>query len=96
MIDELTATEDQRHLQIHWQTGEVSVLAAADLRRAARDAQSIRQRLDHDAVDVCDGLTITGLAQVGAAGVNVQFSDGHDRAIYPFVYLRELSDRFDN
>lgn len=95
MIDSLAATEDQQHLQIHWDSGEVSTLSAEDLRREARDAWSIRERLDHDEVKVAPGLTITGLTQVGPAGVNVHFSDGHERAIYPFAYLRELSDRFD-
>ena len=95
MIDSLAATQDARHLQVHWSNGETSRLAAEDLRREARDAWSIRERLDHGAVHVAPGITITGLEQVGPAGVNVHFSDGHARAIYPFVYLRELSDRFD-
>jgi DUF971 family protein len=36
------------------------------------------------------------LEPVGGFGVNIHFSDGHDRGIYPFVYLKELSERFDN
>ena len=95
MIDSLNASDDQTQLQIQWQDGGVSTLNASDLRREARDAHSIRARIDHGEVPVMPGLTITALTQVGAAGVNVHFSDGHDRAIYPFVYLRELSDRFD-
>jgi len=95
MIQSLTATEDQLNLQIHWENGDISTLTASDLRREARDAWSIRQRLDQGEVKIALGLKITGLSQVGAQGVNVHFSDGHDRAIYPFSYLRELSDRFD-
>jgi len=61
-----------------------------------RDAASRREKIDTGAVAVPADLTITGLMQVGSTGVNVHFSDGHDRAIYPFAYLRELSDRFGN
>lgn len=95
MIESLTASEDAQRLMVNWESGEVTELSAADLRREARDAWSIRERLDNGEVTVLPGLRITGLYQVGANGVNVHFSDGHDRAIYPFPYLRELSDRFD-
>lgn len=33
---------------------------------------------------------------VGGYGVNLWFSDGHDKAIFPFIYLRELSEARDN
>lgn len=92
MIDSLAASEDCQHLTVIWESGEESVLSAAYLRREARDAWSIRERLDHGEVSVLPGIRITGLSQIGN-GVNVHFSDGHDKAIFPFPYLRELSDR---
>ena len=95
MIDTLSASDDARTLNIHWQDGEVTALPAAYLRGNARDAWTRRELIDHGEVQIAPGLWITGLEQVGAAGVNVHFSDGHDKAIFPFVYLRELSDRFD-
>ena len=96
MIDTLTASEDARSLHILWDTGDETKLPATYLRREARDAWTIRQKIDFGDVAVHDGLQITAMHQVGPAGVNVHFSDGHDKAIYPFVYLRELSDRVDN
>lgn len=96
MIDRLSATPDCRHLIVEWEGGATSELPAAFLRREARDAHSQRAKLDHGEILVAPDLTITSLAQVGAAGVNVHFSDGHERAIYPFVYLRELSDQYGN
>lgn len=96
MIDSLSATPDCRTLIVEWQDGAISELPAAVLRREARDAYSTRARIDHGEVAVAEGLTITNLVQVGAAGVNIHFSDGHDRAVYPFVYLRELSDQYGN
>lgn len=94
MIDTLAATPDARNLTVHWDSGETSELPAEILRREARDAHSTREKLDHGEIRVAPGLTITGLFQVGSVGINVHFSDGHERAIYPFNYLRELSDRF--
>ncbi|MEO0387647.1 MAG: DUF971 domain-containing protein [Pseudomonadota bacterium] len=79
------------HLTVHWADGAVSVLSAETLRAAARDAATLRQIHDTGAVAVAPDLTIAGVDYVGAYGVNIAFSDGHDRAIYPFVYLRELS-----
>jgi DUF971 family protein len=96
MIDCLSATPDCRKLIVEWKDGVTSELPAAMLRREARDAYSTRARIDHGEIQVAYGLTITKLVQVGAAGVNVHFSDGHDRAVYPFIYLRELSDQYGN
>ena len=96
MIDRLSATSDCQKLIVEWKNGSTTELPASVLRREARDAYSTRARLDHGEIAVADGLTITNLVQVGPAGVNVHFSDGHDRAIYPFVYLRELSEQYGN
>ena len=96
MIDILTASDDAQYLTVAWEDGGTSTLSAAELRRQARDAWSIRQRMDHGEIAVAPGLRITALHAVGAYGVNVHFSDGHDRAIYPFQFLRELSERTDN
>ena len=96
MIDSLDASDDAQHLTVTWEDGATSTLSASVLRREAQDAWTKRERIDHGAVQVAPGLRITGLHAVGAYAVNVHFSDGHDKAIYPFVYLRDLSDRFDN
>jgi DUF971 family protein len=96
MIDRLDATPDCQHLIVEWEGGAKTKLPATLLRQEARDAHSQRARLDFGEIPVAPDLMITGLVQVGAEGVNVHFSDGHDRAIYPFVYLRELSDQFGN
>ena len=96
MIDRLSATPDNRHLIVEWEEGGETQLSAAVLRQQARDAHSRRTIIDQGEIAIAPDLTIAGLAQVGVAGLNVTFSDGHDRAIYPFVYRRELSDQFGN
>ncbi|MEL6169747.1 MAG: DUF971 domain-containing protein [Pseudomonadota bacterium] len=92
MIDSVAASGDDQYLNVKWDSGEETVLSAAYLRREAKDAWSIRERLDHGEVAVLPGIRITNLTQIGN-GINVHFSDGHEKAIYPFPYLRELSDR---
>lgn len=95
MIESMTATNQNEVLEVVWETGEETRLPAALLRQEAKDAWSLRERIEHGEVKVLPGIQITGLFQMGATGVNVHFSDGHDKAIYPFFFLRELSERFD-
>ena len=96
MIDRLSVTPDHRKLIVEWEGGGVSELAALTLRQQARDAYTRRAILDFGQIDVPADIEITALSQVGPAGVNIAFSDGHDRAIYPFVYLRSLSEQYGN
>ena len=86
--DDLRATADALH--ISWADGVSAIFPATELRAAARDAASQGQAYDTGKIDVLDGLTITSVDHVGAYGLNIAFSDGQDRAIYPFSYLREL------
>lgn len=80
----------QGTLSVDWGGGLVQVLGHGRLRavcpcskcRAARLAQRI---------DVApDGVRITAIRAQGY-GVQLVFDDGHDRGIYPWRYLRELS-----
>lgn len=96
MLDSLQVSEDLTRLTMRWLDGPSSELSAQILRQEARDAASVRARYDHGPFAAPDSLQITALEPVGGFGVNIHFSDGHDRGIYPFVYLKELSERFDN
>lgn len=40
-----------------------------------------------------ENLTIVSVREVGSYGINVVFSDGHDRGIYPWSYLVALAAR---
>ena len=37
-----------------------------------------------------EGVTVSGVVPYGLNAVQLQFSDGHARGIFPFDYLREL------
>ena len=69
---------------------------ARRLRAACRCADCRRERIDRGADPDSDGATIAGatIAEVRLVGdhaLNIAFSDGHDRGIYPWSYLRELA-----
>jgi DUF971 family protein len=71
-------------------------IGAPRLRAACRCADCRRERLDRDADPDTGGATIAGttIAEVRLVGdhaLNIAFSDGHDRGIYPWSYLRELA-----
>jgi DUF971 family protein len=89
--DRLDVSLDQTHLVVRWADGEMDLMAAPFLRAHARDAASVRFRMDHGAIEPPETLTIAAVEPIGAMGVNITFSDGHDRAIYPWPYLRELA-----
>jgi prepilin-type processing-associated H-X9-DG protein len=65
-------------------------LAAAGLRAACRCAQCVRARLDGRFPQSFDAIAIVHVSAMGHYGVNIGFSDGHARGIYPWAYLSQL------
>ena len=88
---DLQRGEDGRMLDVTLPSGERLGLAAARLRQACRCAQCRRTRFDGGAVGTIPTVTIVACTPVGHYGVNIAFSDGHARGIYPWDYLRELA-----
>ena len=66
-------------------------IGAPHLRAACRCADCRRERIDRDAVPDTGDTTIAEVRLVGDHALNITFSDGHDRGIYPWSYLRELA-----
>lgn len=88
-------TDHQRSglLEIEWPNGERSQLPHALLRARCRCAaceQAVRTQGSHPAL-VAD-VRLAEIHTVGDKGLNLVFSDGHGRGIYPWLYLRELGD----
>lgn len=71
--------------------GQKVPLTAEFLRAHAMDAVSRRERIDNSSVTVCPDIHILSVRPVGHTGLNITFSDGHDRAIYPYSYLQTLA-----
>ena len=60
---------------------------------ACRCAHCTRARIDGKFPQSIPGVAIQTLAPMGHYGVNITFSDGHARGIYPWSYLAELLDK---
>ncbi|GGC14206.1 hypothetical protein GCM10007205_23860 [Oxalicibacterium flavum] len=53
--------------------------------------ESVRRALD-DVPPVDAGVTLLKIELLGSMGVQLFFSDGHERGIYPWTYLRRIAD----
>lgn len=67
-------------------------LAAEDLRLACKCAHCTRARFDGRFPATFPGIAITDIGDLGY-GLNISFSDGHNRGIYPKTYLLSLARR---
>lgn len=81
----LSLALDAAGLQVRWPDHDAR-LSAHLLRSHCRCTDCRRT----EAVNT-PAAALTGIAPVGDYGVQLRFSDGHERGIYPWVYLRELS-----
>ncbi|WP_394562105.1 DUF971 domain-containing protein [Aquipseudomonas alcaligenes] len=76
-------------LCLEWSDGRVSQLSHARLRAACPCSQCRAARL-HGRIDaVPSEVRLRAINQQGY-GVQLVFSDGHDKGIYPWSYLQEL------
>ncbi len=67
-------------------------LAAAQLRSACKCAHCTRARIDGRFPSEFPGVTIVDFKWMGSYAINISFSDGHDRGIYPWQFLYRLAD----
>ncbi|ABS68040.1 hypothetical protein Xaut_2800 [Xanthobacter versatilis] len=101
-IEEIRLDRDRRHLHLAF-SGRPAAPASlnAPAHRAALSAPALRAAC-RCAVCVADqargtfsadfaGVTLTHVAPFGAHGLNLSFSDGHARGVYPFAYLAALA-----
>jgi DUF971 family protein len=90
---ELKLRNDRRMLSVTWDDGRTDELSAALLRRSSRAASAVRAAIDDAPTSVAEDIRLTDIQPIGAYAVQLSFSDGHDRGIYPWVYLRDLAAR---
>lgn len=78
-------------LEIRWADGVSSLLAHGLLRASCRCAACVALRRAHRPVaEAAAAIRLTHAEPVGQQGLNLMFSDGHGRGIFPWAYLREL------
>nr|WP_319386427.1 DUF971 domain-containing protein [uncultured Roseibium sp.] len=89
---EVRISSDGTSLTVTWSDGTQATLFATFLRENSRSAGSSRLRLSGLNVPASRDLTIKTARAIGAYAINITFSDGYDRGIYPWVFLKELAE----
>lgn len=88
---ELKLLDNRRILAVAWDDGETTRLSAELLRRNSRAASAVRVAIDGGRPVPNANIQVTDIQLIGGYAVQLSFSDGHDRGIYPWSYLRELA-----
>jgi len=77
-------------LTLRWSDSD-STVSAKRLREGCRCAQCQSARVRGVPAAAHDALTLVDALPIGHYAVQLRFSDGHERGIYPWAYLRELA-----
>jgi DUF971 family protein len=82
---------DLASLAMTMSDGSRTALSAEKLRLSCKCAHCLRARIDERFPEKFPGIAIVEVGDLGY-GLNIAFSDGHNRGIYPKNYLLSLSD----
>ena len=78
-------------LQLGWADGQQARFSAPTLRSACKCAGCEKRRRDGHLPAAPADTALTGIHPIGEFGLQLVFSDGHDRGIYPWPYLHQLA-----
>ena len=81
-------------LEVGWSDGSCAVLPFGLLRERCMCALCLTARQKGIASEAHAQVAITEAVPYGPNAVQLVFSYGHDRGIFPFAYLRELASEF--
>lgn len=84
-------TGDGKELRVTFETGAQIALHAETLRAACRCAHCRRAQIDGVFPQRFEAVTVDHVAPIGHYAINIAFSDGHARGIFPWSYLAELA-----
>jgi DUF971 family protein len=90
---ELRVVAAGKGLAIKWSDRDTVLLAARVLREACRCAACTAERADGVIGAPEADPTIVSVEPIGSYAINIGFSDGHARGVYPWGFLRELGAR---
>ena len=91
-VSEYEASADLATLVVRTTQNDVVRIAAEQLRLSCKCAHCTRARFDDRFPEAFPGIAITEIGDLGY-GLNISFSDGHNRGIYPKPYLLSLAGR---
>ena len=82
----------KRMVELDW-NGKHALLSHKVLRQSCRCSvcESTRRKLN-DVIPVAADIELLKMEILGSIGIQLFFSDGHDRGIYPWAYLRRIVD----
>jgi DUF971 family protein len=89
--EQLVLHEATRQLELSFSDGVHAHLSARALRVACKCAGCENLRRAGQSPVAPDGIALAQLNPIGEFGLQLVFNDGHDRGIYPWAYLHELS-----
>jgi DUF971 family protein len=90
---EVRVVRGRSALVLRWEDGADQTLDAVLLRGACRCSECVARRFrDAATADIVKPeLSIVAVEPIGSYAINIAFSDGHLRGIFPWSYLRELA-----
>jgi DUF971 family protein len=91
-VTDYEASADLATLVVRTTQDDVVRIAAEQLRLSCKCAHCTRARFDGRFPEAFPGIAITEIGDLGY-GLNISFSDGHNRGIYPKPYLLSLAGR---
>ena len=82
----------KRQVELDW-NGKHALVSHKVLRQSCRCSvcESTRRKLN-DVIPVAADIELLKMEVLGSIGIQLFFSDGHDRGIYPWTYLRRIVD----
>ncbi|CTQ53315.1 hypothetical protein LP7551_01836 [Roseibium album] len=88
---EIRVLANGKELNLSWPDGADTSFTAAFLRANSQSAGSKKLRLLGLDVPISNELKIVAVKPIGAYAINIVFSDGYDRGIFPWAYLQQLT-----
>lgn len=89
---EVTLQQGGTRIELRFDDRVPITLSADDLRAACRCAWCTKAKVQGAFPAAFSGLSIQQIKPVGAYAANLGFSDGHDRGVFPWSYLRQLAE----
>lgn len=90
--EEIRLAKARTGITIRWRDGVTHYLGADLLRRHGRSASAIRNRLEGAVPSAINPVRISRVEPVGGYALNLGFSDGEERSIFPWPLLRSLGE----
>lgn len=91
MIQSIELKDSQRIMRFVLSSDIVSEVSYKRLRALCKCSQCEALRRVGSAPEIAPNLQIIETMTLSDHGLNIRFSDGHDRGIYPFVYLEDIA-----